>query len=58
MHFDGADSEALTYRVSFAKPDADGREALRLQVLTGDQAREDAAAGEVVLEGRTGETAC
>jgi len=57
VHFDGADFETLTYRFSFAEPDADGRQALRLHVLTGDQAREDGAAGELLLEGRTGQTA-
>jgi hypothetical protein len=57
VHFDGAAFETLTYRVSFAEPDADGRQPLRLHALTGDQAREDSAAGELVLEGRTGETA-
>ena len=35
MHFDGADSEALTYRVSFAEPDPAGRQALQLHALTG-----------------------
>ena len=29
VHFDGADFETLTYRVSFAEPDADGRQPLR-----------------------------
>ena len=57
VHFDGADFEALTYRVSFGEPDSDGRQALRLHALAGGQAREDAAAGELVLEGRTSETA-
>jgi len=57
VHFDGADFEDLTYRVSFAEPDADGRQALRLDALTGDQARQDSAAGDLVLEGRTGESA-
>jgi len=57
VHLDGADVETLTYRVSFAGPDDDGRQALRLHVLTGDQAREDDAAGELLLEGRTGQTA-
>ena len=57
VHFDGADFEELTYRVSFAEPDPDGRQALRLHALTGPQAREDSAAGELVLEGRTGEAA-
>ena len=57
VHFDGADFEDLTYRVSFGEPDADGRQALRLHALTGGDARDDAAAGELVLEGRTGEAA-
>jgi Domain of unknown function (DUF4331) len=57
VHFDGADFETLTYRVSFGETDSDGRQALRLHALTGEAAREDSAAGELVLEGRTGETA-
>ena len=43
VHFDGAAFEALTYRVSFDEPDADGRQSLRLHALTGDKAREDRA---------------
>ena len=57
VHFDGADSEALTYRVSFDEPDSGGRQALRLHALTGKAARDDAAPGDLVLEGRTGQTA-
>jgi Domain of unknown function (DUF4331) len=57
VHFDGADFEALTYRVSFGEPDAGGQQALQLHDLTGGEAREDSAAGDLVLEGRTGETA-
>ncbi|HEV8193188.1 MAG TPA: DUF4331 family protein [Ktedonobacterales bacterium] len=57
VHLDGADFEALTYRVSFGEADPDGRQALQLRALTGDEAREDSAAGDLVLEGRTGETA-
>jgi hypothetical protein len=57
VHFDGADFETLTYRVSFSDSDQAGRQALRLHALTGDQAREDSATGELVLEGRTGEAA-
>jgi hypothetical protein len=57
VHFDGADYEALTYRVSFGEPGPDGRQPLRLRLLAGDDAREDEAVGEVVLEGRTGEAA-
>jgi hypothetical protein len=57
VHFDGADFEALTYRVSFGERDSGGRQALQLHALTGDEAREDAAAGTLVLEGQTGEPA-
>ncbi len=57
VHFDGADVETLTYRVSFGEPDSDGRQALRLHALAGEAADDDAAVGELVLEGRTGETA-
>ena len=57
VHFDGADFEDLTYRVSFGEADSDGRQALQLHALTGDEAREDSATGELVLEGRTGEAA-
>src|SRR3954453_15104691 len=57
VHFDGADFEGLTYRVSFGEADSDGRQALQLHALTGDEAREDSAAGTLLLEGRTGEPA-
>ncbi|HXW45240.1 MAG TPA: DUF4331 family protein [Streptosporangiaceae bacterium] len=57
VHFDGADVETLTYRASFGEPDSGGRQALQLRALTGDQAREDSADGELVLEGHTGEAA-
>ena len=57
VHFDGADFETLTYRVSFGEADSDGQQGFRLDVLTGDQARGDAGFGDLVLEGRTGETA-
>jgi hypothetical protein len=57
VHFDGADFEALTYRVSFGEADSGGRQALQLHALSGDQAREDSSAGELVLESRTGEAA-
>lgn len=57
VHFNGADFEGLTYRVAFGESDSQGRQALQLHALTGDEAREDAAAGSIVLEGRTGEPA-
>jgi hypothetical protein len=57
VHFDGADFEGLTYRASFGECDSDGRQALQVHALTGDEAPEDTAAGTLVLEGRTGEPA-
>jgi hypothetical protein len=57
VHFDGADFEGLTYRASFGEGDSDGRQALQVHALTGDEAPEDTAAGTLVLEGRTGEPA-
>ena len=57
IHFGGEDFETLTYRVSFCEPGTDGGQDLRLHVLTGEQARGDSADGELVLAGRTGQTA-
>ena len=57
VHFDGADFETLTYRVSFDEAGPDGRQSMKLHALTGKDAREDSAVGELVLEGRTGEPA-
>jgi hypothetical protein len=57
VHANGSGYEVLTYRVAFGEPDPDGRQPLTLHALTGDQARGDDGTGELVLEGRTGETA-
>ncbi len=57
VHFDGAEFETLTYRVSFDEADPEGQQGFQLDALTGDQARDDSAPGELVLEGRTGEVA-
>src|SRR5580704_8063026 len=57
IHFDGADFEALTYRVSFDEPDSRGQQVMRLHAVVDKEAREDSAVGELVLEGRTGEPA-
>jgi hypothetical protein len=57
IHFDGADFETLTYRVSFGEPESNGRQAMKLYALSGKEAREDSETGDLVLEGRTGETA-
>jgi hypothetical protein len=57
VHFDGASLEELTYRVSFGPADAGGRQALRLHTLASEQAQDDSADGELLLEGATGEPA-
>jgi hypothetical protein len=57
VHFDTAEFEALTFRVSFGPPGADGQQTLRLYELTGDEARDDAAEGTMLLESRTSEQA-
>jgi hypothetical protein len=57
VHFDGADFETLTYRISFDEAGPDGHQAMKLHVLTNNDAHEDSATGDLVLEGRTGEPA-
>ncbi len=57
VHLDGAAYEDLTWRVSFGEPDSAGWQALQVHALSGAAARDDAAAGDLVLEGRTGEVA-
>lgn len=57
VHLDRDEFEAMTYRVSFSAAGADGRQRIRLHYLTGDEAREDAAEGTLLVEGRTGEQA-
>lgn len=56
VHTDGAEQEALTFRVTFGEPEAGGQ-SVRLEAVTSANAREDATPGEQLLEGRTGETA-
>ena len=57
IHVDGSEYEERTYRISFGELDADGRQSLQLHALSGADARDDDAAGELVLEGWTGEPA-
>jgi hypothetical protein len=57
VHFEGADFEDLTYRVTFDEPDANGQQALALHAITGAEARDDNATGTLLVRGRTGETA-
>jgi hypothetical protein len=57
VHQDGADFETLTYRATFGEPDSVGRQHLQLHALTGAEARDDSATGQLVLEGLTGQPA-
>jgi hypothetical protein len=53
IHTDGAPFEQLTYRVTFGVPDQAGEQAVALHLLTGPDARDDDAAGQLLAEGRT-----
>ena len=53
IHLDGAELEALAYRVTFGEPDEAGEQRLALHLLTGPDARDDAATGELLAQGRT-----
>jgi hypothetical protein len=57
VHRGGAAREDLTYRVAFGEADSGGGQAVQVRVLTGDAAGDDSSPGEILLEGRTGETA-
>ena len=57
VHPGGADFEDLTYRFSFGEPGPGGQQPWRLDALTGEAAREDSAAGELVVQGHTGQEA-
>ena len=54
VHVGGAENEELTFRVAFDDADADGRQSLQVHALSGVDAREEAATGTLLLEGRTG----
>lgn len=53
IHLDGAAVENLTYRAMFDGPDGGGEQAVRLYALTGPDAANDSATGELIAEGRT-----
>jgi hypothetical protein len=57
VHLDGAQDESLTFRSTFAEADGDGGQDFVVERLTGAAATDDAASGEVLVRGRTGETA-
>lgn len=55
IHVNGTEMEDLTYRFAFGELDGDGKQAFQLYELTGSDARDDAAMGTPIAEGRTGE---
>ncbi len=57
VHLNGAEREGVTFRVTFGEPDPAGGQAFQLYLLTGADAADDAADGELVVEGRTGQAA-
>jgi hypothetical protein len=57
IHLNQDPAESLAYRVSFAEPGQDGQQAFQVHALNGAFAQDDAAAGDQVLSGRTGQTA-
>jgi Domain of unknown function (DUF4331) len=54
IHLDGNPYEDITYRFSFDSAE-DGEQPFTVERLTGDAAREDAMAGELIAGGRTGQ---
>lgn len=57
VHLDGAEREGVTFRVTFGEADPAGGQEFRLNLLTGADAADDAADGEVVVQGRAGQAA-
>ena len=56
-HRDGAEREDVTFRVTFGEADPAGGQTFQLHVLTGAQAADDAAPGDLLVGGRTGQAA-
>jgi hypothetical protein len=53
IHLDGADEEGLCYRVTFGGRGYNGEQPVAVRVLTGSEARDDTADGELLVEGVT-----
>ena len=53
IHTDGSALEDLTYRVTFGPPDQAGEQAVALHLLTGSDAYDDDATGQLLAEGCT-----
>jgi hypothetical protein len=57
IHFDQDPAESLTFRFAFGEPGSDGAQAFSAHSLNGAFAQDDAATGDQVLAGRTGQAA-
>ncbi len=57
VHVDDAPDEALTFRFTFAEANGDGHQDFVVERLTGAAATDDTVDGQVLVCGRTGETA-
>jgi hypothetical protein len=57
VHFNGADTEDMTYRVEFGDVDSEGEQTYNVYELTDAAARSDDATGNVVMRGVTGQPA-
>ena len=53
-HLDGAEREGVTFRMTFGEAATDGGQVFQLHLLTGADAADDDADGELVVEGVTG----
>ena len=53
IHLNGAEREGVTFRVTFGEADTGGGQAFQMHLLVGADAADDAADGELVVEGRT-----
>jgi len=56
-HCDGSEREDVTFRVTFGEDDPAGGQEFQLHLLKGADAADDAAIGELVVEGRTSQAA-
>ncbi|MFK3980767.1 DUF4331 family protein [Micromonospora sp. NPDC050397] len=56
IHLDGSPVENLTYRLTFADMDPNGEQTVTLHALTGPDAADDSATGDLLAEGQTGST--
>jgi hypothetical protein len=53
VHLDGAAAEDLTYRLTFGPADEAGEQPVSLHLLTGPDASDDMATGQLLAQGRT-----